>query len=209
MCLWFCYCSSLKSLNTVVQGDVGLLKALLITLTPFSPSCWRVLVLPLLPPAHDSEICLSLAQSSVWRPVLRFHPLTSYLPPVPVIHKVQSLPVLLFGFTFRLKPLWSSWCQEKSSWNEPQHPWWSFSVARLCCHLYTNWSPFLLSCKTKLLTGPQTCFPFFPSIFFLVVPPIGNALSPPAPPSLLFRYIFLHSGSNAPYPEFALIPLPS
>lgn len=33
----------------------------------------------------------SLALSSLWRPVLHFHPLTSYFPPVPTAHNIHPL----------------------------------------------------------------------------------------------------------------------
>lgn len=52
----------------------------------------------------------------------------------------------------------------------------------------THWAPFLPLRKTKVLPGPWTRFPFFPSMSFLIVPPIRNALLFPTP--LFFRYIF-------------------
>lgn len=86
VCDFVTYCSSLKSLNILVQGDVGILRALLITsalpLLPHEPFCsFHCHLLPRL-------LSLSPALSSIRRPVLHFHPLTSYFPPVPTIHKV-------------------------------------------------------------------------------------------------------------------------
>lgn len=129
------YCSSLKSLKALGLGSGGVLKALLITVTPFPSSLISffsllspeqlVPRLPLSPPTHNSQICQSPALSSIWSPVLHFHPLISCSHQYPQLSlpRVHPLPVLLSSL-----PGGSA---ETSRLNEPR----SLSVVSLCCHL--------------------------------------------------------------------------
>lgn len=171
-------------------GDVGVLRALLIT-KPFLfsvPSSFTLYFLLKGSIASTVTSCSRLLNLSVSNSVLCLE--TS----------------LVFSFSDQLLP--TGICNSQSVsyatlmilfWSETTiSSWWQLPQARMSpgTHLVllacvatfnTHWAPFLHLRKT-ILRGPWTCFLFFPSISFLIVPPVRNAVPLLSP--LFFRYIF-------------------